>query len=299
MVTLSGGPGSAHAGVFQARPEGSRAHKDDSFSRRDTRRLRPRRPRVCTAGVCGPRDSLRRGAACAPGDARQHLRPAPTETPAADPGGVHDHPVVNPACRAQSHSVLGGQSRCARGRDPTRRVCDALRTARGRLSAVRGVGRAGQGTSRPIAGPGNEQAAGGWTDGQGGERTQPLRLLPSQEEAVLCPSQTQGCFTGACYASHSSTRVRDAGSERHAPAVPKPLRSRWTSYNGRTVKRIRKKAHSSCPRSTGPASELTFSVLAIWASFSSSEVPWELFWCCLGTFGLSYKQDDNLVGSPK
>lgn len=192
MVTLSGGPGSTHAGVFQARPEGSRAHKDDSFSRRDTRRLRPRRPRVCTAGVCGPRDSLRRGAACAPGDARQHLRPAPTETPAADPGGVHDHPVVNPACRAQSHSVLGGQSRCARGRDPTRRVCDALRTARGRLSAVRGVGRAGQGTSRPIAGPGNEQAAGGWTDGQGGERTQPLRLLPSQEEAVLSPSQTQG-----------------------------------------------------------------------------------------------------------
>lgn len=192
MVTLSGGPGSAHAGVFQARPEGSRAHKDDSFSRRDTSRFRPRRPRVCTAGVCGPRDSLRRGAACAPGDARQHLRPAPTETPAADPGGVHDHPVVNPACRAQSHSVLGGQSRCARGRDPTRRVCDALRTARGRLSAVRGVGRAGQGTSRPIAGPGNEQAAGGWTDGQGGERTQPLRLLPSQEEAVLSPSQTQG-----------------------------------------------------------------------------------------------------------
>lgn len=159
------------------------------------------------------------------------------------------------------------------------------------------------------SGPGNEQAAGGWTDGQGGERTQPLRLLPSQEEAVStrpqplrdpsCPSQTQGCFTGACYASHSSTRVRDAGSERHAPAVPKPLRSRWTSYNGRTVKRIRKKAHSSCPRSTGPVSELTFSVLAIWASFSSSEVPWELFWCCLGTFGLSYKQDDNLVGSPK
>lgn len=192
MVTLSGGPGSAHAGVFQARPEGSRAHKDDSFSRRDTRRLRPRRPRVCTAGVCGSRDSLRCEAACAPGDARQHLRPAPTKTPAADPGGVHDHPVVNPACRAQSHSVLGGQSRCARGRDPTRRVCDALRTARGRLSAVRGVGRAGQGTSRPIAGPGNEQAAGGWTDGQGGERTQPLRLLPSQEEAVLSPSQTQG-----------------------------------------------------------------------------------------------------------
>lgn len=169
------------------------------------------------------------------------------------------------------------------------------------------------------SGPGNEQAdrgsrerAGcGRVDRRTGRRENPAVASPAQpgggrEHAapapagpVLCPSQTQGCCTGACYASHSSTRVRDAGSERHAPAVPKPLRSRWTSYNRRTVKRIRKKAHSSCPRSTGPVSELTFSVLAIWASFSSSEVPWELFWCCLGTFGLSYKQDDNLVGSPK
>lgn len=242
MVTLSGGPGSAHAGVFQARPEGSRAHKDDSFSRRDTRRLRPRRPRVCTAGVCGPRDSLRRGAACAPGDARQHLRPAPTETPAADPGGVHDHPVVNPACRAQSHSVLGGQSRCARGRDPTRRVCDALRTARGRLSAVRGVGRAGQGTSRPIAGPGNEQAAGGWTDGQGGERTQPLRLLPSQEEAVSTRPQP-------LRAPSSVLRRRRAVSQGPA-TLPTPRPGCETQARNVTPRPCRSRCEADGPRTT-------------------------------------------------